>query len=120
MSPVQSLAGAICIKRDTDAGVAGAGAGAGAAADDDDDVSSSINQQSNSVNQFQVPLQHDGWKENNLPGTGTFFRHLIFESVVLSLGLSNFHGQKCHPRQSTSPCIFLLCHFCILVSMTIR
>ena len=43
MSPVQSLAGATCIKRDTDAGVAGAGA---AAADDDDDVSSSINQQS--------------------------------------------------------------------------
>ena len=117
MSPVQSLAGATCIKRDTDAGVAGAGA---AAADDDDDVSSSINQQSYSVNQFQVLLKHDGWKENNLPGTGTFFRHLIFESVVLSLGLSNFHGQKCHPRQSTSPCIFLLCHFCILVSMTIR
>ena len=57
MSPVQSLAGAICIKRDTDAGVAGAGA---AAADDDDDVSSSINQQSYSVNQFQVLLQHDG------------------------------------------------------------
>ena len=38
MSPVQSLAGATCIKRDTDAG---AGAGA-AAADDDDDVSSSM------------------------------------------------------------------------------
>ena len=105
-------------KRDIDAG-ATAGATA-AAADDDDDVSSSINQQSYSVNQFQVLLKHDGWKENNLPGTGTFFRHLIFESVVLSLGLSNFHGQKCHPRQSTSPCIFLLCHFCILVSMTIR
>ena len=58
MSLVQSLAGAICIKRDTDAGVAGAGAAA--AADDDDDVSSSINQQSYSVNQFQVLLQHDG------------------------------------------------------------
>ena len=57
MSPVQSLAGAICIKRDTDAGVAGAGA---AAADDDDDVSSSINQQSYSVNQSPVLLQHDG------------------------------------------------------------
>ena len=56
MSPVQSLAGATCIKRDTDAGVAGAAA----AADDDDDVSSSINQQSYSVNQFQVLLQHDG------------------------------------------------------------
>ena len=55
MSPVQSLAGAICIKRDTDAGAAGA-----AAANDDDDVSSSINQQSYSVNQFQVLLQHDG------------------------------------------------------------
>lgn len=55
MSPVQSLAGAICIKRDTDAGAAGAGAAA-----DDDDVSSSINQQSYSVNQFQVLLQHDG------------------------------------------------------------
>ena len=53
MSLVQSLAGAICIKRD-------AGAGAGAAAADDDDVSSSINQQSYSVNQFQVLLQHDG------------------------------------------------------------
>ena len=62
MSPVQSLAGAICIKRDIDAGAANAGtAGAGAAAgDDDDDVSSSINQQSYSVNQFQVLLQHDG------------------------------------------------------------
>ena len=48
MSPVQSLAGATCIKRDTDAGVAGAAA----ADDDDDDVSSSINQQSYSVNQF--------------------------------------------------------------------
>ena len=105
-------------KRDIDAG-ATAGATA-AAADDDDDVSSSINQQSYSVNQFQVLLKHDGWKENNLPGTGTFFRHLIFESIVLSLGLSNFHGQKYHPHQSTSPCIFLLCHFCILVSMTIR
>ena len=60
MSPVQSLAGATCIKRDTDAGVAGAGAAAAAADDDDDDVSSSINQQSYSVNQFQVLLQHDG------------------------------------------------------------
>ena len=39
MSLVQSLAGEICIKRDTDAGAAGA-----SAADDDDDVSSSINQ----------------------------------------------------------------------------
>ena len=58
LSPVQSLAGAICIKRDTDAGAAGAGAAAAAA--DDDDVTSSINQQSNSVNQFQVLLQHDG------------------------------------------------------------
>ena len=55
MSPVQSLAGAICIKRDTDAGAAGATAAA-----DDDDVSSSINKQSYSVNQFQVLLQHDG------------------------------------------------------------
>ena len=53
MSPVQSLAGAICIKRDTDAGAAAA-----AAANDDDDVSSSINQQSYSVNQFQVLLEH--------------------------------------------------------------
>ena len=44
MSLVQSLAGAICIKRDTDAGAANAGAAAGD--DDDDDVSSSINQQS--------------------------------------------------------------------------
>ena len=59
LSPVQSLAGAICIKRDTDAGAAGAGAAAAAAADDDD-VTSSINQQSYSVNQFQVLLQHDG------------------------------------------------------------
>ena len=59
MSPVQSLAGAICIKRDTDAGAAGAGAAAAAAAAaDDDDVSSSINQQSYSVNQFQVLLEH--------------------------------------------------------------
>ena len=55
MSPVQSLAGAICIKRDTDAVCAAA-----AAADDDDDddgddeVSSSIKQQSYSVNQLQV------------------------------------------------------------------
>ena len=40
MSPVQSLAGAICIKRDTVAGAAGTGAGAGAAAANDDDVSS--------------------------------------------------------------------------------
>ena len=54
---VQSLAGAICIKRDTDAGAGAAGA---AAADDDDDVSSSINQQSYSVNQSPVLLQHDG------------------------------------------------------------
>ena len=38
-------------KRDIDAG-ATAGATAAAAADDDDDVSSSINQQSYSVNQF--------------------------------------------------------------------
>ena len=61
MSLVQSLAGAICIKRDTDAGAAGAtAAAAAAAAADDDDVSSSINQQSYSVNQFQVLLQHDG------------------------------------------------------------
>ena len=57
MSLVQSLAGVICIKRDTDAGAAGATA---AAADDDDDVSSSINKQSYSVNQFQVLLHHDG------------------------------------------------------------
>ena len=58
---VQSLAGAICIKRDTDAGAAGAtAAAAAAAAADDDDVSSSINKQSYSVNQFQVLLQHDG------------------------------------------------------------
>ena len=56
MSLVQSLAGAICIKRDTDAGAAGATA----AAADDDDVSSSINKQSYSVNQFQVLLPHDG------------------------------------------------------------
>ena len=55
MSPVQSLAGATCTKRDTDAGIAGA-----AVAADDDDVSSPINQQSYSVNQFQVLLQHDG------------------------------------------------------------
>ena len=60
LSPVQSLAGKTCIKRDTDAGAAGAGAGAGADDDDDDDVTSSINQQSNSVNRFQVLLQHDG------------------------------------------------------------
>ena len=61
MSLVQSLAGAICIKRDTDAGAAGAtAAAAAAAAADDDDVSSSINKQSYSVNQFQVLLQHDG------------------------------------------------------------
>ena len=50
MSLLQSLAGAICIKRDTDAGADGATAAA--AADDDDDVSSSINKQSYSVNQF--------------------------------------------------------------------
>ena len=70
MSLVQSLAGEICIKRDTDAGAAGATAAAAAAAaaaaddddddDDDDDVSSSINKQSYSVNQFQVLLPHDG------------------------------------------------------------
>ena len=84
------MTAAICIKRDIDAGAtatATAAAAAAAADDDDDDVSSSINQQSYSVNQFKVLLQHDGWKEYNLPGTGTFFRHLIFESVVLSLGL---------------------------------
>ena len=54
MSLLQSLAGAICIKRDTDAGADGATAAAAAAADDDDDddVSSSINKQSYSVNQF--------------------------------------------------------------------
>ena len=55
MSLLQSLAGAICIKRDTDAGADGAtaaAAAAAAAADDDDDVSSSINKQSYSVNQF--------------------------------------------------------------------
>ena len=65
---VQSLAGSICIQRDTDAGAAAGAAAANAAADvdddddddDDDDVSSSINQQSYSVNQFQVLLQHDG------------------------------------------------------------
>ena len=62
MSPVQSLTGAICIKRDIDACATAASAAAAAAADDDDDddVSSSINQQSYSVNQFQVLLQHDG------------------------------------------------------------
>ena len=60
MSLVQSLAGAICIKRDTDAGAGAAAAAAAAAAADDDDVSSSINKQSYSVNQFQVLLQHDG------------------------------------------------------------
>ena len=50
MSPVQSLAAAICINRDIDAGAtAGATAAAAAADDDDDDVSSSINQQSYSV-----------------------------------------------------------------------
>ena len=59
MSPVQSLTAAICIKRDIDAG-ATATATAAAADDDDDDVSSSINQQSYSVNQFQDLLQHDG------------------------------------------------------------
>lgn len=59
MSPVQSLTGAICIKRDIDACATAASAGAGAGADDDD-VSSSINQQSYSVNQFQLLLQHDG------------------------------------------------------------
>ena len=55
MSLLQSLAGAICIKRDTDAGADGATAAAAAADDDDDDdddVSSSINKQSYSVNQF--------------------------------------------------------------------
>ena len=56
MSPVQSLTGAICIKRDIDAGATAAVA---AAADDDEDVSSSIKQQSYSVNQFQVLLQND-------------------------------------------------------------
>ena len=63
MSPVQSLTAAICIKRDIDAGAtatATAAATAAAADDDDDDVSSSINQQSYSVNQFQDLLQHDG------------------------------------------------------------
>ena len=59
MSPVQSLTGTICIKRDIDACATAASAGAGAGADDDD-VSSSINQQSYSVNQFQLLLQHDG------------------------------------------------------------
>ena len=90
------MTAAICIKRDIDAGATATATAAAAAAaaaddddddDDDDDVSSSINQQSYSVNQFKVLLQHDGWKEYNLPRTGTFFRHLIFESVVLSLGL---------------------------------
>ena len=59
---VQSLAGAICIQRDTDAGAAGAAAAADVDDDDDDDddVSSSINQQSYSVNQSPVLLQHDG------------------------------------------------------------
>ena len=62
---VQSLAGAICIQRDTDAGAAAAAAAAAADVDDDDDdddddVSSSINQQSYSVNQSPVLLQHDG------------------------------------------------------------
>ena len=57
MSPVQSLTSAICIKRDIDA--CATAASAAATADDDDDVSSSINQQSYSVNQFQVLLQHD-------------------------------------------------------------
>ena len=60
MSLVQSLAGAICIKRDTDAGAAGATAADDDDDDDDDDVSSSINKQSYSVNQFQVLLPHDG------------------------------------------------------------
>jgi len=58
MSQVQSLTGAICIKRDVDAGATADAAAA--AANDDEDVSSSINQQSYSVNQFQVLLQHDG------------------------------------------------------------
>ena len=60
MSPAQSLTGAICIKRDIDACATAASAAAAADDDDDDDVSSSINQQSYSVNQFQVLLQHDG------------------------------------------------------------
>ena len=61
MSPVQSLTGAICIRRDIDAcATAASAAAAAAAAADDDDVSSSINQRSYSVNQFQVLLQHDG------------------------------------------------------------
>ena len=56
MPPVQSLIGAICVKRDTDAetGAAAAAAATPAADDDDDvddngdvdDVSSSVNQQS--------------------------------------------------------------------------
>ena len=63
---VQSLAGAICIQRDTDAGAAAAAADVDDDDDDDDDdeddddVSSSINQQSYSVNQSPVLLQHDG------------------------------------------------------------
>ena len=60
MSPVQSLTGAICIRRDIDACATAASAAAAADDDDDDDVSSSINQRSYSVNQFQVLLQHDG------------------------------------------------------------
>ena len=48
---VQSFTGAICIKRDTDAGAAAA------ADDDDDDDDDDV---SLSRNQFQVLLQHDG------------------------------------------------------------
>ena len=61
MSPVQSLTGAICIKRDIDAcATAASAADDDDDDDDDDDVSSSIKQHSYSVNQLQVLCEHDG------------------------------------------------------------
>lgn len=99
--------------------------------DDDDDVDpyalskSTVSQPvppSYSVNQSQVLLllQHNDRKENSLLETRTFFQHVIFQSVSLSLRLSNVRRQKYHPHQSTSPCISQLCHFCMLVPMTTR
>ena len=98
--------------------------------DDDDDGPYALNNStvsqtvspSFSGNQFQVLLllQHNDRKENSLPETRKFFRHVIFQFVSLSLGLSNARRQKYHPHQSTSPCISQLCHFCMLVPMTTR
>ena len=90
--------------------------------DDDDDVGPYALNKS-TVGQpvsLSYSVKHNDRKENSLPETRTFFRHVIFQSVSLSLRLSNVRRQKYHPHQSTSPCICQLCHFCMLVSMTTR